>query len=190
MKPDQKVVFLDRDGVLIEDVNYLSRIEDIHFYPDVPKGLYRLKEAGYKLVIITNQSGVARGYFPESFVSDCHERMNQILKADQVQLDNLYYCPHHLDGNPPLNIKCNCRKPSPGMILQAKEDLGLNLDCAVMLGDKQSDMELAINAQISGILLRTGQGLVAVESVRKKFPAIPVCSTFSDAVDTILKSAC
>ncbi len=184
----QKAVFLDRDGVLIHDVHYLSKLDDITLYPDVPHGLSRLKAAGYLLIVVTNQSGVARGYFPDSFVRECHDEINRILAPHHVQLDHLYYCPHHINGKPPLDIQCECRKPAPGLIYQAHGELDLDLDQATMIGDKLCDVELAANAQIRGILLTTGHGRDAVEQVAESFPDTPVFSSFNDAVDFILTS--
>lgn len=186
MTAQKKAVFLDRDGVLIHDVHYLSRLEDIKFYPDVAEGLRRLKAAGYQLVVVTNQSGVSRGFFPESFVIDCHNELNRTLAVHQAQLDHLYFCPHHIDGNPPLNVHCNCRKPAPGMINRAQRELDLDLSQAFMIGDKLSDVEMAVNADVRGILLTTGQGKDAVGPVSVKYPDIPVFTDFTDAVDFIL----
>ena len=186
MSTRQKAVFLDRDGVLIHDVHYLSRLEDIKIYPDVPPGLRRLKEAGYLLVVVTNQSGVARGYFPETFVSECHTAINQYLLPHEIQLDRFYHCPHHIDGNSPLNIRCECRKPSPGMVFQAQEELNINLDESYMIGDKLSDIQLAVNANLQGILLTTGQGTDACQAVAESCPDTPVFSSFLAAVKYIL----
>ncbi|MBU2646388.1 HAD family hydrolase [bacterium] len=188
MDDQQKVVFLDRDGVLIHDVHYLSQLEDIQFYPDVPDGLKRLQRSGFLLVVITNQSGVARGYFPPSFVSDCHARMNQILASNRVTLDHLYFCPHYHSGSAPYNIDCECRKPAPGMIFRARRELNLSLQHAYMIGDKMCDVELAHNADITGILLTTGQGREHQQPVLQVYPSTPVFSSFSQAVDYIISS--
>lgn len=186
MTSGQKAIFLDRDGVLIHDVHYLSNLEEIQFYPDVPDGLRRLKDAGFLLVVVTNQSGVARKYFPREFVNECHVTMNRFLDSYGVKLDHLYYCPHHVDGHPPLNIDCDCRKPAPGLILQAEKELDLELNQTVMIGDKQSDIELAVNAGIPGILLTTGQGEAAHPSVSARFPETPVFPDFMSATEHIL----
>lgn len=190
MNISPKAIFLDRDGVLIHEVNYLSSLSDIYFYSDVPQGLRALKKAGYLLIVVTNQSGVARGFFPVSFVEECHHEMNRILADYKVELDHLYFCPHHEDGFAPYNIPCICRKPEPGMISQAVEDLQLDLECSVMIGDKLSDVELAINAGVEGILLTTGHGMNAVDEVTAKYPLTPVFRSFGRAVDYILKRGC
>jgi len=187
MNNQRKAVFLDRDGVLIHDVHYLSNLENIQIYPDVPKGLKRLKNYGYLLVVVTNQSGVARGFFSQDFVRECHEKINQLLEIDQVQLDHLYYCPHHINGLPPLNIECDCRKPAPAMVKRAEKELNLSLQDSFMIGDKRSDVELALNANIKGILLTTGQGAPVAPLIAQDYPSIPIFQSFTQAVNHILE---
>ena len=188
MDDQRKAIFLDRDGVLIHDVHYLSSLKDIQIYPDVPKGLKRLKDCGYLLVVVTNQSGVARGFFSQDFVQECHQRINQQLEIHHVQLDHLYYCPHHTNGLPPLNIDCECRKPAPAMVLQAEEELNIRLQDSFMIGDKRSDIELALNANIKGILLTTGQGAMAAPSIAQDYPSIDIFQSFTEAVNHIIES--
>lgn len=186
MNNGRKAVFLDRDGVLIHDVHYLSDLSDIHFYPDVPDGLKRLQDEGYLLIVVTNQSGVARGYFPLSFVNECHQEMNRFLSEQvRITLNHLYFCPHHPDGYPPYNEVCECRKPSPGLVLRAQQELYLNLNRSFMIGDKLSDIEMGRNAGVSSILVTTGQGFEAVEPVRRRFHRVPILDSFTRAVDWI-----
>ncbi len=189
MNSDNRAVFLDRDGVLIKDVNYLSRLEDISIYDDVPEGLISLKKNGFKLIMITNQSGVARGFFDESFVYETYNFLNNIFSKSGVSLDDLYFCPHHQQGKPPYNIKCDCRKPAPGMIEKASKKHGIDCQRSFMLGDKKSDVELAYNSGTRGILLRTGKGDSEAASVAELYPEVPILDTFSDAIDFILKNS-
>jgi len=189
MHDQQKAIFLDRDGVLIHDVHYLSKLDDIQFYPDVPAGLRRLHEYGYLLVVITNQSGVARGYFRQTFVRECHERMNQMLEINHVKLDHLYFCPHHINGLPPYDFECDCRKPAPGMIQKAEKELNLDLQASFLIGDKQSDVEAAQNGNVSGILLTTGHGKEYAQPVALDYPSILIFPSFSQAVKHITGSA-
>ncbi len=188
MDDQRKAIFLDRDGVLIHDVHYLSNLEDILIYSDVPKGLKLLKDCGYLLVVVTNQSGVARGFFSQDFVRECHQRINQLLEVHNVQLDHLYYCPHHINGLSPLNIECDCRKPAPAMVQQAEKELNLNLQDSFMIGDKQSDVELALNANIKGILLTTGQGAPVARKIARDYPSIAIFQSFTQAVNHIIDS--
>jgi len=181
----QKAVFLDRDGVLIHDVHYLSNLDQIRFYPDVPTGLWRLQELGYRLIVVTNQSGVARGYFTEALVKESFAVMNRCLISDNVQLDGFYYCPHHPTGIPPYNLDCNCRKPRTGMIDQAVNDFGIDRTHSYMIGDKLCDIAMAVNAHLKGILLTTGYGCSEKDSVSRQYPLVPILSSFSQAVDWI-----
>ncbi len=184
---DRPAIFLDRDGVLIHEVCYLSDLREIRMYEDVPSGLKRLKRSGYKLIVITNQSGVARGYFRESFVHRSFEKINRILAQDCVQLDAMYYCPHHPDGRRPYKIRCDCRKPEPGMIRAARREHNIDLARSYMLGDKICDIELALNANVKGILLETGFGSQQSARVGSRFPKTPIFPNFSQAVNFILK---
>jgi len=177
----QPTVFLDRDGVLIHEVHYLSDLQQIRIFADVAQGLTRLKDAGFLLIMITNQSGVARGYFNEDFVQEVYQNINESL-----HLDAMYYCPHHLKGHAPYNIPCHCRKPKPGMIEQAMSDFTIDPSKSFMIGDKLCDVELASNAGITGIQLLTGHGVEEEEKVRSKFPQTPIFPSFSQAVDFIL----
>ncbi len=185
MESENKAVFLDRDGVLIEDVHYLSKLEQVSIYEDVPKSLSLLKKKGFKLILISNQSGVARGYFDEAFVKETHKYLNRLLEQHDVKLDAEYYCPHHVDGQNPYNIDCNCRKPAPGMVLQATQEHNINLALSFVIGDKTSDIELAENTGCKGILVTTGHGCEHSSKVQTKYPHIPIVNSFSDAVSFI-----
>ena len=188
MITENKAVFLDRDGVLIEDVHYLSRLDDIKIYENVPGGLATLKKNGFKLIMITNQSGVARGYFTESFVQDTYAFLNLRFGESGVPLDGMYYCPHYPGGREPYNIICNCRKPSPGLIEQASQDFNINPAKSFMIGDKKCDIELALNTGVSGILVKTGKGEIEAESVSRLYPQIPILNSFSEAINHILEN--
>lgn len=185
---ENKAVFLDRDGVLIHDVNYLSDINDIKYYDDVVSGLRLLKENGFLLIMVTNQSGVARGYFDEAFVNLTHKTINDYFKNHQCKLDGIYYCPHHVDGKPPYDIDCQCRKPLTGMVQSAVRDFNINLADSYLIGDKKSDIELAFNAEIEGILVETGKGKAEKVKVEESFPTTTVVATFSDATSIILSN--
>jgi D-glycero-D-manno-heptose 1,7-bisphosphate phosphatase len=152
-------VFLDRDGTLIEERGYLSDLGQISLFPFSAPALRHLAAAGYALVLVTNQAGVARGYFDEAFVRTAHDALDRLLRAQGIAMDGYYYCPHHpagvIDG---YRRECRCRKPAPGMIQDAARDLGLDVARSWVIGDKWLDVELAARAGARGVLVRTGYG--------------------------------
>ena len=180
-------VFLDRDGTLIEERGYLSKLEDIALFEDTPAALRRLREAGFALVVVTNQAGIARGYFDEAFVQKAHRYLGEMLAAEGIVIDGYYYCPHHPDGLvPEYSRVCRCRKPAPGMVEQAARDLGLDIDRSFVVGDKWLDVELATNAGAHGILVRTGYG--AGDEQRPELRnAIAIVDTILDAANEIVR---
>ena len=150
-------VFLDRDGVVIEDVSYLDTIDRLALFPWTIDSIRALNRAGLPVVVVTNQSGVARGFFSEAFVGDVHRELSARLAAGGARIDAYYYCPHHPDGRVPEYARaCDCRKPSRGLIDRAARDLNLDPARSFVVGDKQSDIELARAAGARGILVRTG----------------------------------
>ncbi len=152
-------VFLDRDGTLIKEVGYLSSLSQIEILPNVPEGLKLLKSLGYFLIVVTNQSGVARGLFSESFVLQVHSVLREMLAQKCVQIDAFYYCPHHpTEGFPPYDIDCECRKPKTGMLKEAARARSIDISRSWVIGDSLVDMQLARNAGCRGVLLGTGHG--------------------------------
>ncbi len=153
-------VFLDRDGTINKEKNYLHRIEDFEFIPGIPQALKKLQDAGFLLVVVTNQSGVARGYFSLAQVHRLHDHIGLLLNDYGVKIDGFYICPHHhTKGFPPFNIACDCRKGKPGMLLQAAGDLAINLSRSYMIGDKKADLQAGITAGCHSLLVRTGYGM-------------------------------
>lgn len=166
-------VFLDRDGTLMEDVDYCGEPSNVHVFPGAPEALRRLKEAGYKLVVITNQSGISRGYFTEEQYRGVEAEVARQLGQDLI--DATYHCPHLPED------KCKCRKPSPEMIVRAADELQLDLSRSFFIGDKQSDIDCGRNAGTRTILLRTGYGRTA-----KANTANFVAEDLTEAVDRLL----
>ena len=155
----EKIVFLDRDGTINEEVNYLHRTEDLKFLPGVPEALRLLKEVGFKLVVVTNQAGVARGYYTCADVEHLHAYMNEELKKYGAEIDAFYYCPHHpVHGIGIYKKVCQCRKPGTGMFLQAEERFRIDKAHSYMIGDKLLDVEAGVNYGVPGILVGTGYG--------------------------------
>ncbi len=158
-KTARRAVFLDRDGTINVEKDYLYRIEDFEFIPGVPQALKRLQDAGFLLVVVTNQSGVARGYYALEDVERLHRHMCAELQKYGVILDGIYICPHHPDqGQPPYNVDCDCRKGKPGMLLQAARDLNIDLAASFMVGDKLTDLEAGHAAGCQSLLVQTGYG--------------------------------
>jgi D,D-heptose 1,7-bisphosphate phosphatase len=142
-----KAVFLDRDGTMAEDVHYCSRSDDFKLFPSTGQAIKQFKDMGFVVIVITNQSGIARGYFTEDTLAEIHSKMMRELAQDGVQLDAIYYCPHHPDAN------CECRKPKPKLILRAAKDFDLDLACSYMIGDLQSDIALGKAAGCKTLLI-------------------------------------
>lgn len=142
-------VFLDRDGVINKDVGYISKWDDFSFLPGSLEALKLLSEKNVKIIIVTNQSGIARGYFSEPDYLLLERKINEYLKGLNIYIRASYYCPHYLGGIvKKYSINCNCRKPAPGMLLQASKDFNIIFSNAIMIGDKKSDMEAALSVGI------------------------------------------
>jgi rfaE bifunctional protein nucleotidyltransferase chain/domain len=134
-------VFLDRDGVINDDRGYVHRWEDLVLLPGVPDAMRRLKQAGYQLVVVTNQSGIARGYYSQEQYQTLTDQLIQVLAKADAAPDLVLHCPHHPDGQiPSLSLVCDCRKPQPGMLRQAEQRLGLDMARSVMIGDRATDL--------------------------------------------------
>lgn len=154
-------VFIDRDGVINLDKGYIGKVEDFTFIDGVFEACSALKEMGYLLVLVTNQSGIARGYFSEDDFITLTQWMDWNFSDQGVELDGIYYCPHHTEfGDETYKKDCDCRKPKPGMLLSARDDLNIDLSQSVMIGDKPDDMRAADAAGVkTKILVRTGKAI-------------------------------
>ena len=153
-----KAVFLDRDGTLNIDHGYVHRIDDFQFIDGSIEALKELKRMGYLLILVTNQSGIGRGYFSEDDFLQLTEWMDWSLSDRGVDLDGIYYCPHHVGGVGEYRLDCDCRKPKAGMLLQAIEELDVDPDKSFMIGDKIEDLQAGIAAKIkTNILVRSGK---------------------------------
>ncbi|MCO4783879.1 MAG: D-glycero-beta-D-manno-heptose 1,7-bisphosphate 7-phosphatase [Candidatus Cloacimonetes bacterium] len=163
MKPSHKAIFLDRDGVINQEVDYLSNPDDLKLIDGVIPALKIFKKLGYKLVVITNQSGIARGILTEVDLSNIHIRLKEILKIDSIDLDGIYFCPHHPDINLSDGVKkylmdCTCRKPNNGMLLQAQQDLNIDFSSSFLVGDSLRDIQSGNLCGIQGFGVKTGKG--------------------------------
>jgi D-glycero-D-manno-heptose 1,7-bisphosphate phosphatase len=152
-------VFLDRDGTLIEEMGYLDRLDRLALFPYTIDAVRLLNRAGFAVVVVTNQAGIARGIVEESFVHESHRAISGRLAEGGARIDAYYYCPHHPDGTvPELRQRCECRKPRPGMLLKAASDLDLDLSRSFAVGDRVHDADAAAAAGARGVLVRTGHG--------------------------------
>jgi len=152
-------VFLDRDGVINEEVGYLDSLDKLKIIPCAFEAIKLINESGMKAVVISNQAGVARGFFTEDFVKIINEHLQTALRQKKAHIDNFYYCPHHpTEGIKPYRQNCNCRKPAPGMLLKAAQDLNIDLTKSYMVGDRFRDMEAAKRVGVKGVLVKTGYG--------------------------------
>jgi len=154
----RRAVFLDRDGTLNVEKEYLYRIVDFEFIPGAVEAVQLLNEAGFLVVVVTNQSGVARGYYTEEDVESLHRYVAAELQKSGARVDAWLYCPHHPDGRGSYSLPCSCRKPLPGMLKEAARRYDIDLAASVMIGDKQADISAGQAAGCSTILVRTGYG--------------------------------
>ncbi|OOF38451.1 D-glycero-beta-D-manno-heptose-1,7-bisphosphate 7-phosphatase [Rodentibacter rarus] len=155
-----KAIFLDRDGTLNIDYGYVHDIDHFKFIEGAIEALRALKSKGYLLVLVTNQSGIARGYFSEDQFLQLTEWMDWSLAEQDVDLDGIYYCPHHPDGKDEYKKNCDCRKPKSGMLLQAIKELKIDPAQSVMIGDKVDDIKAGIGAKVkTNVLVRTGKSV-------------------------------
>ncbi|QQS32853.1 MAG: HAD family hydrolase [Acidobacteriota bacterium] len=149
-------VFLDRDGTLIEEVNFLSEVEHLRVFDYTKHALQRLKDAGFLLIVVTNQSGIGRGLYTEADMHAIHDALQERINS---LIDGFYFCPHMPVAG------CDCRKPGTGMFLQAETDHAIEIAASWMIGDKKIDMEAGKNAGVQTILVRTGYGAAHSESI-------------------------
>ncbi|MGI8642179.1 MAG: D-glycero-beta-D-manno-heptose 1,7-bisphosphate 7-phosphatase [Pyrinomonadaceae bacterium] len=154
--------FLDRDGTICEEVNYLSKAEDLRLFPDAVQAIKLLNENGFLVILITNQSGLARGFFDEKALREIHKKLAEELAKSGAKLDAIYFCPHNSADN------CDCRKPKTGMIRQAAADFAIDLQNSWMIGDKTIDVETGFNAETKTALVLTGYGKKAVVELERK----------------------
>ena len=143
-------IFLDRDGTINKDIEYLHESEKFQLIPNVLHGLKKMQNMGYRLIIITNQAGIGLGYFTKEDFYSVNRKMFRMFSEESINIDKIYFCPHNITDN------CDCRKPKTGLIEQAKKDLNLDWDHSYMIGDKTADIQTGLNAGLKTILVKTG----------------------------------
>jgi D-glycero-D-manno-heptose 1,7-bisphosphate phosphatase len=177
---NSRAVFLDRDGTLLVDgANYVGKVEHVALVPSAKQALKRLQDAGYKLFVITNQSGVGRGYFTHEAVESIHAHLNEEFGRAGVRFDRYYVCPHHPEDN------CDCRKPKPKFLLDAAREYGLDLSRCYMIGDRAGDIQMGLNVGVRSILVLTGAGRETL--AKQEVKPDHVATDIADAVAWILR---
>jgi D-glycero-D-manno-heptose 1,7-bisphosphate phosphatase len=178
----RRAVFLDRDGTIAEEVGYLNHLSRFQLYPFAAEAIRRLNLEGFAVIVVTNQSGVSRGFFPEELIHRVHDRMVAELAVAGARVDGIYYCPHH------SGIACTCRKPLPGMLERASEDHHLVFDGSFLVSDRYADIQMGQGVGCRSILVLTGYGRGEYEWNREKWPRQPdtVAENLLAATDVIL----
>jgi D-glycero-D-manno-heptose 1,7-bisphosphate phosphatase len=186
----QAAVFLDRDGTINEEVGYLDRLEMLRLVPGAANAIRLINESGMKAVVVTNQSGVARGIFDEAFVDKVHAQLRHMLGEEGASLDGFYFCPHHpTEGRGSYLRSCDCRKPAPGLLLRAAAELSLDPERSYMIGDTVKDIEAAARIGARGILVRTGYGTEAADALgpAAKTQMSPGAEKLPDGGDLVIR---
>ena len=185
----RRAVFIDRDGTISEEVGYINHVSRFRLFPYAAPAIKHLNENGWLAIVITNQAGVARGYFSEVTIEAVHAAMTKELESSSARLDAVYYCAHHPSvGEPPYRLDCDCRKPKPGLIARAAKDFDIDLEHSWMVGDRYSDVELARNAGVKSLLVLSGYGRGEWEHQRASWAEQPdlIAEDLLEAVEVIL----
>ena len=180
------MAFLDRDGTICVEKNYLSSPDDLELIQGVSLSIRELNHMGIKVVILSNQSGIARGYFSIEQLITINNRLKELLAAEGATLDGIYFCPHHPKGSvKKYSLECNCRKPKPGMMLQACHDFSIPVQDCIVIGDKLSDTRMGMNEHLVSILVRTGYGRQEESKGKMGIDYTVAVDDFAHAIDYI-----
>jgi len=186
----RRAIIMDRDGTVCEEVGYVNHVERIRLIPGSAEAVRRANRAGYQAVLVTNQAGVARGYMSEELVGETHDRLRDLLAEHDARLDGIYYCPHHPDVGPSRYRKsCDCRKPEPGMLLRARDEMGIDLGASYVIGDSIKDVQTAKRVGATGVLVLTGYGRGQLEHQSTAWSVRPdhIAENLLEAVNWILE---
>ncbi len=178
-------VFMDRDGTVNEQMGYVNHISRFHLLPGVCQAIRLLNERGFLGIILTNQSGVARGYFPLTLVHEIHAFLEEILKKEGAIIDGIFFCPHYPGGSiPEFTRECDCRKPGTGLMKKACNSFDIDMSRSYVVGDHFTDLEMARRCDLDGILVKTGYGLGDLTYVLPHMPIKP-CYIADDLLDAV-----
>jgi D-glycero-D-manno-heptose 1,7-bisphosphate phosphatase len=190
MSPRRRpAIFMDRDGTLSHEVGYVNHPTRFRLYPWSVDAVRAVNKAGWLAVVVTNQAGVARGYFSESVFEEVQQRLREAVEAGGARFDALYACLHHPSvGSPLYRLDCDCRKPRPGMLRRAEAELGADLERSWVVGDRHGDLQLAWNVGARGALVKSGYGLGELTYLAPTWPRPPdlVAENLLEAVERIL----
>lgn len=188
MSIGRPAVFFDRDGTLNEEVDFLRSPEELRLIPGAARAVHSVNAVGMRTCIISNQSGIARGFLTEADLIPIHAKLEHELSIEGARIDAIYYCPHHpTEGLPPYNVTCECRKPRPGMLRRAERELSVDLTRSYVIGDRTVDIRVGQAVGGRGILVLTGYGVTAREECRQE-GIIPdfIAASVVEAVDFVL----
>ena len=183
-------VFLDRDGTINEQMGYINHLSRVIIFPGVAEAVRLLNANGFWVIVLTNQGGVARGYYPIELMHEIHAFLTKSLNNEGAIIDAIFYCPHHPAGIlPEYSMECDCRKPKTGLVHQALEVFDIDMSRSYMVGDRYVDIELASRVEIDGVLVKTGYGLGEIDYVLPQQPIKPgyIAQDLLDAVKWILR---
>jgi D-glycero-D-manno-heptose 1,7-bisphosphate phosphatase len=187
---NRPALFMDRDGTISEEVGYVNHPSRFRIFPYTAEAIKLLNDSAWLAIVVTNQAGVARGYFSEDVIVKIHEQLRRDLKNASANLDAIYYCAHHPSvGEPPYRLDCDCRKPRPGLIERAAADFEIDLERSWMVGDRYGDIELAQNAALHSAFVLSGYGRGEWEYQRGSWKLEPevVAENLLEAVKTIVE---
>ena len=166
--------FIDRDGTISEEVGYVNHLSRFQIFPWAPEAIRSLNQSGLKTIVVSNQAGVARGYFTEDLVIQIHSKLRREMERAGAYFDAVYYCPHHpAVGEPPYRQVCSCRKPKPGMLWRAVDEFEVDVHKSFVIGDRYSDIELAHNSGARSIFVLSGYGRGEYEHQRSQWKVRP-----------------
>lgn len=170
----KKAVFLDRDGTINEEMGYINHPDRFIIFPFIPESIRIFNDLDIKVIVITNQAGVARGYFSEDLVRIIHKNLLAEVARHGAKIDAIYYCPHHpTEGTEPYRVQCECRKPKPGMVLQAEKEHNIDLSNSYMIGDRFRDIQFARQLGLTSAMVLTGYGKGEYTYQRHTWPYEP-----------------
>ena len=185
-----KAIFLDRDGTINEEMGYINHLSRFKVFDFVYEAIRILNNEGYKIIVITNQSGLARGYFDKSLLERIHSNLLTDAQKNKARIDKIYYCPHHKNGIiAEYSKECDCRKPKPGLLLKARDEFNIDMSQSYIIGDRYKDMQFGLKNGLKTIMVMTGYGLGEYTYQKNNWSQMPdfICQDLLEAAEIISK---